>query len=183
MDKIIKSFIIFSAILWLVACPAPPTNTTHMGVPPSEHVVLEVVGGAVEGCGVAKWDFIRTLPDGTRASSFFRIPQGKMLVITDVDWQYHYEEQAYKMMILRLMIYNLAEVTDHPGPHPHPNMRRVFESTVILNQFGEGGISESMTSGFVVSSKARICPDLFPGPQGPPFGLQHLILRGYLIPE
>ena len=33
----------------------------------------------------------------------------------------------------------------------------------------------------VVSSKARICPDVFPGPVGPPLGLQHLILRGYLI--
>jgi hypothetical protein len=40
-----------------------------------------------------------------------------------------------------------------------------------------------MTSGFVVSSKARICPDVFPGPHGPPSGLQHLIVRGYLIAE
>jgi hypothetical protein len=39
-----------------------------------------------------------------------------------------------------------------------------------------------MTSGFVVSSKARICPTVFPGPLGPPSGLQHLIARGYLIP-
>ena len=180
MDKLIKSLVIFSAILWLAACPAPPTNITHMGVPPGEHVVLECVGGATDGCGTAKWDFVRNLPDGTRASGYFRIPEGKMLVITDVDWQYHYEEHAYKMMILRLKLINIAEFSA-PGPEPHGE--RVFESTIILNQFGEGGISESMTSGFVVSSKARICPDLFPGPGGPPHGLQHLILRGYLIPE
>lgn len=52
-----------------------------------------------------------------------------------------------------------------------------------LGGLGWGGISEAMTSGIVVSSKARICPDIFPGPTGPPGGFQHLILRGYLIAD
>ena len=54
---------------------------------------------------------------------------------------------------------------------------------MTLSSLGEGGASEAMTSGFVVSSAARICPDVIPGPLGPPFGLQHLILRGYLAPD
>ena len=41
--------------------------------------------------------------------------------------------------------------------------RRVFESTITLNNEGRGGISEAMTSGFIVSSKGRIVVDSYPG--------------------
>ena len=107
----------------------------------------------------------------------WRVPVGQALVITDVDWEYVHPQgvgAAGKIEVLRLFIENLATPS---------NTRRAFESTIILSSHGEGGISEAMTSGFVVSSKARICPDVFPGPLGPPSGLQHLILRGYLIAE
>ena len=56
-------------------------------------------------------------------------------------------------------------------------------TTYHLIATGPGGTSDAMTTGFVVTSKARVCPDVFPGPQGPPSGLQHLILRGYLIAD
>jgi hypothetical protein len=157
------------------------THITHMGQPVSEHVILEVVGGMNEGCGPAKNDFLRVLPDGNIESGAgrfgYRVPDGKILIITDVDWQYVHPDRelaAGKIEVLRLFIENLTEPM---------KKRRVFESAITLSSLGEGGISESMTSGFMVSSAARICPDVFPGPQGPPFGLQHLILRGYLIPE
>lgn len=157
------------------------THVTHMGQPTSEHVTLEVVGGMNEGCGRAKSDFLRVLPDGNidnGARRFgYRVPAGKVLVITDVDWQFvhpDHENAAGKIEVLRLFIENLKEPM---------KKRRVFESAITLSSLGEGGISESLTSGFMVSSAARICPDVSPGPQGPPSGLQHLILRGYLIPE
>ncbi len=150
-----------------------------MALAASQHVVLEIVGGMNGGCGPAKLDFLRILSDGTVQTGSgglgWRIPVGQALVITDVDWQYVHPQSAAaagKIEVLRLFIENLANAS---------NTRRGFESTIILSSHGEGGVSEAMTSGFVVSSKARICPDVFPGPLGPPSGLQHLILRGYLI--
>jgi len=147
----------------------------------SQHVVLEVVAGMNGGYGPAKLDFLRIQPDATAQAGAgglgWRVPAGQTLVITEVDWQYVHPQGtagADKIEVLRLFLESLAS----PG-----NIRRVFESTVTLSSKGEGGISESMTSGFVVSSKARIAPDIMPGPLGPPSGLQHLILRGYLIAD
>jgi hypothetical protein len=97
-----------------------------------------------------------------------------MLIITDVDWQYVAPDRgvsAGKMQVFRLFVENLADTL---------SSRRVFESPIVLSAEGEGGASVSMTSGFVVSPAARICPDVVPGPSGPPFGIQHAILRGYL---
>ena len=147
----------------------------------SQHVVLEVVGGLNGGYGPAKLDFIRVLPDGSSQSGAgglgWRVPAGQALVVTDVDWQYvHPQAAAYgdKIEVLRLFLENLSA----PG-----NSRRAFESTITLSSKGEGGASECMRTGFVVSSKARIGVDISPGPTGPPSGLQHLLLRGYLIAE
>jgi hypothetical protein len=146
-----------------------------------QHVVLELVGGMNGGCGPAKLDFVRILPDGNIETGpgglGYRVPTGQALIVTDVDWQYLHPQgttSAGRIEVLRLLIENLA----NPGL-----TRRAFESTVVLSSHGEGGISEAMTTGFAVSSKARICPDVFPGPLGPPSGLQHLILRGYLIAD
>ena|GEM_PF-4951181 len=142
----------------------------------AQNVVLEVVGGMKGGYGPASLDFIRNLPDGNRQSGpgglGWRVPAGQALVVTDVDWQYVHPQgtaAAGSIDILRLFVENLAT----PGLS-----QRVFESTVTLSSRGEGGISQAMTTGFVVSSKARIGVDIMPGPQS---GLQHLILRGYLI--
>jgi hypothetical protein len=153
---------------------------THVGQPGWEHVTLEVVGGMKGGCGPALLDFVRVLPDGKTEAVpgglGWRVPEGKLLVVTDVDWQYVHPkgaEGAGRIQVLRLFIENLAQ----------PGGRRALDSTITLSSQGEGGTSLSMTSGFVVSSKARICPDVFPGPLGPPSGLQHLIVRGYLVAE
>jgi hypothetical protein len=54
----------------------------------------------------------------------------------------------------------------------------VFESTIALNREGNGGISETMTAGFVVASSVRLAVDTFPGGGQ----IQHAIFRGYLVP-
>ena len=154
-------------------------HITHIGQPPGNHVTLEIVGGMIGGCGPSLHDFIRVLPGGGSEGSpgglGWRVPPKAHLVVTDVDWQYVHPAAgvaAGNIQVLRLFIENLAD----------PNQsRRAFESTVTLSSQGQGGVSESMTSGFVVSHEARICPDIFPGPMGPPSGLQHLIIRGYLV--
>ena len=168
-----RGFLVFAAIVVLAGCASDP-GITHVGQRFDQHVTLESVGGATGGCGAAKWDFVRNLPDGTRAGGFFRVPSGKVLVVTDVDWQYVHPSGptgAHRLQILRLFIQSLANPLDE---------LRAYESAIVLSSVGQGGASEAMQSGFIVSSAARLCPDVFPGPGGPPSGLQHLIVRGYL---
>ena len=166
-------------VVLVIAGCASTHDLTHIGQPSSNHVTLEVVGGVTGGCGPELSDFVRVLPDGG-SGGVFRVPEGKVLVVTDVDWQYatHGIFDTSKMQVLRLVIENLAD----------PKLdRRAMDSAIVLTDDGKGGlsggISESMKSGFVASSEARICPDVSPGPMGPPGGLQHLTPRGYLAPE
>lgn len=153
---------------------------THLGQLPANHVVLEIVMGMNGGFGPTNVEFVRNQSDGRPAPAAspgcFRVPKGKSLVVTDVDWQYVHPQGAAgagKIQVMRLFLQNLAD--------PQSSARRVFESTLLLGSLGEGGISVSMTSGFVVADTARIGLNLFPGPMGPPSGLQHAILRGYLV--
>ncbi|MDQ3852260.1 MAG: hypothetical protein M3299_05440 [Thermoproteota archaeon] len=84
-----------------------------------------------------------------------------------MDWQYNLGA-AGQIQTFRVFIENLADPTIS---------NRVFESTIVLNNQGQGGISESMTSGFVVSSADRIVVDTFPGGSV----ISHVIIRGYLM--
>jgi hypothetical protein len=116
-------------------------------------------------------DFLRINQDGTKAGGppWFRVPSQQVLVVTDVDWQYNLGT-AGQIQTFRIFIENLAD----------PKIsNRVFESVIILNSEGQGGISESMTSGFVVSSAGRIVVDTFPGGGV----ISHVIIRGYLMTE
>jgi hypothetical protein len=135
---------------------------THMGQPPKNHVTLVVIGVGSTGDPKEDLDFERIMPDGHTAPGLFRVPAGKVLVVTDVDWQYGSGTPA-RIQIFR--IFNGGS--------------EVFESSVILSDSGEGGISESMTSGFVLSSGRRIVVDTFPGGGT----IQHVVIRGYLCSE
>ena len=144
-------------------------STAHTGQQPSNHVTLETI--RVENTGDSKQDldFIRINQDGTRPAGppWFRVATGQVFVVTDVDWQYNLGA-AGQVQTFRVFIENLADPTIS---------NRVFESTIVLNNQGQGGISESMTSGFVVSSAGRIVVDTFPGGGV----ISHVIIRGYLM--
>src|SRR6516162_2394574 len=51
---------------------------SHLRQPVGEHVTLEVVGGMKGGCGAAKLEFVRVLPDGSADSgpggTGYRVP-------------------------------------------------------------------------------------------------------------
>ena len=136
-------------------------------------VVLELTAGAKDGCGPLKLDFVRSFPDGTAASEPFRVPPGRVLIVTDVDWHY-YSGGPNLVQVLQLAVQNLGDAA---------KVRRVFESSIRLNTAGVGGTSEHMTTGFALSSQARICADVIPGPLGSPMRLSRILLRGYLVDE
>lgn len=111
--------------------------------------------------------FMRTLPDGT--SSTFTIPSGKVLVITDINWQIEAGNPG-TVARLSLRIENLANPIF---------IRNVHNSVLTLNSAGVNGVNEHLGAGIAVSSAAKITANLI-APSG---ALGGLYLIGYLAPE
>ena len=138
--------------------------TTHMGQTPDNHVTLNPIGGSAAR-------FSRIGPDGLPLGSDFTVPAGQVFVVTDVDWQFG---GGPRRGTVTLSIF-LRPIAD-----PAEDGNRVFESTIVLSNDGKGGISESMTSGFVVSSAGYMHVETDGGGGGT---LSHMVIRGYLCEE
>jgi hypothetical protein len=156
-----------------------------MGVGATEHVVLYALRNIPAGCVQAGYEFFRVNVGGLGSTPnpdtdpAFRIPRGRYLVVTDVDWDYIHPQGAGATGTrheLVLRVQNLAAPT---------KVMSVFKSSTLLNAEGKGGGQASLTSGFVVAAGARLCPAVFPGPTvdsgGTSAGLQEVIVRGYLV--
>jgi hypothetical protein len=154
----------FAAVSWAQAA-------THQGVPAEDLVTLELRNDVKGGCGEAKLDFVRLFPDGTSDAGVFRVPEGRVLIVTDVDWHY-FNGPPGLVVVLSVLIENLADPTTR---------RRAFESAVRLGPDGVGGASEPMTTGFAVAPEARLCLDVVNGSIGSPLRLSKVLLRGYLV--
>lgn len=162
-----------AAVLIGFYIPSGAGAATHLGVPVGDLVTLEMTTGAKNGCGEAKLDFVRVHLDGTTAAAPFRVPEGRALIVTDLDWHY-FNGAPGLIVILSILVENLAD----------PTVRhRAVESTVRLGADGVGGASQHLTSGFPVSSRARLCVDVVNGPIGSPIRLSKVLLRGYLVNE
>jgi hypothetical protein len=134
-------------------------------------VTLVLTANAKNGCGPAKLDFIRVKPDGSASADAFRIPDGQARIVTDVDWLYSNGGPGLTEVLL-VLIESLADSSTR---------QTVLQSTIRLGVDGAGGASEHSTSGFLVSSSARVCVDVIPGPVGSPLRLSNVVLRGYLV--
>ncbi len=137
--------------------------SSHLGIKPEDHVVLELVA-TEEPTGA--WQ--RNFPDA--ATQFpFLVPEGRYLVITDVDWQFQLAEDPQPQNVtFRLFVAPLDDLT---------NSYRVLNSTTMLDDMGYGGRSEAMTTGFVVAESATIVWDSIPATEQ----VVHIQLRGYLV--
>ena len=87
--------------------------------------------------------FMRTLPDGT-ANPSFTIPAGKVLIITDVNWQVASGNPGAVARLL-LRIENLANPIF---------FRNVHNSVFTLNSAGVNGVNERLGAGIAVSSRS-----------------------------
>ena len=137
-------------------------SATHLGRKASEMVSLS---GNFNATG--EIFFMRTLPDGT--STPFTIPAGKVLIITDVNWQIEAGNPG-TVARLSLRIENLANPIF---------IRDVHKSVLTLNSAGVNGVNERLGAGIAVSSAAKITA-LLTTPSG---ALGSLYLIGYLAPE
>jgi len=138
------------------------SSATHLGRKASEMVSLS---GLFNNSG--EIFFMRTLPDGTATS--FTIPAGKVLIITDVNWQISAGTPG-TVSRLNLRIENLA----NPAL-----IRNVYDSVITLNSAGVNGSNENLRAGIVVSSAAKITANM----TIPSGALQSLFLIGYLAPD
>ena len=137
-------------------------SATHLGRKASDMVSLS---GNFNATG--EIFFMRTLPDGTSTS--FTIPPGKVLIITDVNWQI---EAGNPGTVARLLLRteNLANPIF---------IRNVHTSVLTLNSAGVNGSNERLGTGIAVSSAAKITAHL----TTPSGALGSLFLIGYLAPD
>ena len=138
-------------------------SATHVGRKASEIVNLS---GLFNASG--EIFFMRTLPDGT-ANGSLTIPAGKVLIITDVNWQIESGNPG-TVARLSLRIENLANPIF---------FRNVHNSVLTLNSAGINALNERLSSGIAVSSAAKITAHL----TTPSGALGDLYLIGYLAPE
>jgi hypothetical protein len=137
-------------------------SATHLGRKASEMVSLS---GLFNTNG--EIFFLRTLPDGTSTS--FTIPPGKVLIITDVNWQIDAGNPGTVVRLL-LRIENLANPIF---------FRNVHNSVLTLNSAGVNASNERLGTGIAVSSAAKITAQL----TAPSGALSNLFLIGYLVPD
>ena len=138
-------------------------SATHVGRKASEIVNLS---GLFNANG--EIFFMRTLPDGT-ANPSFTIPAGKVLIITDINWQMDSGNPGTVVRLL-LRIENLANPIF---------IRNVHNSVLTLNGAGVNGVNEHLGAGIAISSAAKITAHL----TAPSGALGGLFLIGYLAPE
>lgn len=137
-------------------------SAMHLGRKASEMVSLSGLFNAT-----GEIFFMRTLPDGTNAS--FTIPPGKVLIITDVNWQIEAGNPGTVVRLL-LRIENLANPIF---------FRNVHNSVLTLNSAGVNVSNERLGTGIAVSSAAKITAHL----TAPSGALSNLFLIGYLAPD
>ncbi len=138
------------------------SSATHLGRKASEIVNLSGISLLT-----GEITFLRTLPDGK--ASEFTIPAGKVLVITDVNWQVASGNPG-SVSRLSLRIDNLANPIF---------IRNVYESVVTLTSAGVNGSNERLGAGIVISSAAKLTATV----TIPSGALNSLFLIGYLAPE
>jgi hypothetical protein len=135
-------------------------------------VSLILTSNTKNGCQPGQLDFVRVMPDGSTASGVFRVPEGQALIATDVDWLYVAGNPG-QTEVLQVQIENL---------HDSSVRQTAFQSVVTLGRDGVGGATNHLSTGFMVSSEARVCVNALPGPIGWPTRLSNVVLRGLLVP-
>lgn len=160
-------------------------SITHMGVAPTDHVVLYALRNIAGGCAQAGYEFFRVNVGGLGSMPNpdvdppFRVRRGRYLVVTEVDWDYIHPQGAAMAGARQELVLRVQRL---PAP---TQVMSVLKSASLLNGEGRGGAQATMTSGFVVAAGARLCPIVFPGPTvdpgGTSAGLQEVIVRGYLV--
>jgi hypothetical protein len=160
---------------------------THLGQDVDDHVTLIArEHKRAPNCNTASFKnraFFRVSPEGEVESTPFKVPKGRVLVVTDVEWTAYggpngtNDLVANRTLTLTIHVGNNSQIADNPA---------VFASSLTIDSAAMGGRpgkSEYMTAGFVVGANTRICPHV--SQLEPSFiatvHIDRAILRGYLL--
>lgn len=156
-------------------------QTTHLGQHPLDHVMLRMERGVHGGC---IWsggsEFFRVSPLGDNVEALpFRVPDGMLLVVTDVDWWVEVDGAPREG---EAVTFDLT--LERPSFTPRNAGPRVFRDVATEDAAGRAGRSVSTTAGILLAPDARICPYALRGGSilvntGDP--VLEANLRGYLI--
>ncbi|MFZ5644709.1 MAG: hypothetical protein ACOY46_14055 [Bacillota bacterium] len=151
------------------------STKTHVGQPVSNLVLL--CKNERREPYQTYYGFVQIFPDGepplasfSTSYDYYSIPQGYTLIVTDVDWRVEGGAPG-KTAALQLHIAPLD--VSYLGNY-------AFSSSAILDSSGCGGASVSMTTGFAVSSSARLIATSYPNNNS---NMKQILVRGYLVPS
>jgi hypothetical protein len=168
-----------SVLLVLAAFTLPvEAKPTHLGQKIQDHVMLvaAVVPEEDEPCSGVSFsglDLFRVFPDGAKSPTPFRVPNGKILVITDVEWS------VDALLLMPLVTGSMAELRLTIGDGPI-----VFQSSVVVQAESRiAGKNEHSTTGIQVGENALICPEaiIWEGVDSLDPSIRIFLLHGYLI--
>lgn len=122
---------------------------SHLGQSPDKHVVLIYSYlSAFSSCYEANKGFVEQSPDGTLGTVPYDVPEGYVLVVTDLSWR----------VTGTMSVGRDAALTVDLGTINHP----VFSTgTVVDANRAAAGVwtgSAQMTSGFRVAPGTKMCP-------------------------
>jgi hypothetical protein len=149
-------------------------RATHVGVAPSDFVVLSLS----DPKGTPK--FVRSNSDGTVETEEFVVPEGSVLVVTDVDYSVEVSG-SFVGAVLRVYVENTS------------SSARSLAAVITPPDGGSGGLhaaTASFQSGFVVESGARVVADMVEGRVVSQTDLKSfstqdslIVVRGYLTTD
>jgi len=152
---------------------------THLGVAPSDMVMLQSSGSG------STIKFVQVKPDGTIDANEYAVPTGYRLIVTDVDWA---GQQPFgNAPILRIYAENKTTSTTRNVVF----MNWCWISTTG-GSYASGGGNSNMTTGFSISSGARLTADAafataptasFPASFNNFSYSGLIVLRGYVVPD
>ena len=160
---------------------------SHLMQSPERHVVLQSVvfedRSDVNPCG-DDWDMelAEILPTGVAAETPFTVPQGFVLVVTDIDWN------VKELSSTSFIASDVLRFSISLGKNGMNRNNPVFSDGQLIGDHAEGGVmlgGRSLTTGFRVAAGTPICPFAVGMDKEGATRLDvfRLILRGYLIQD
>lgn len=174
-------------VLILLVSPICFSAPTHMGVEPQELVSL------TRQCeknsdGEIECDFVRQLIDGFKETPFV-IPEGKVFVVTEVEWAYVFTEPneldgtLFRFLLEACLIGKLGCLNIQPDASSYSTAHQ-FGPIIGGGVYASGSLE--MTTGFAIASNRKLgarVVDMFKGslPTEGQFVNLEVNVRGYLV--
>jgi hypothetical protein len=171
-------------LMGLAVASGPAFAATHLEQPNTgTHVTLVAKPSGPNVCGTLSFQnraFFRVFPNATTSSTPFVVPQGRYLVVTDVEWAgYGGVLGTNPLSVGNTLILKIFLALGSSSAQVFRSRGITLDATTAA---GRPGTSEQLTAGFVVGPNVTICPAA--NQEAPTFGatvyIDEIILRGYL---